>query len=855
MPWLKMRDFWTFRPSEIEPGKNHLFECKDAQSETGSSLLVHASATHSGVINGNMKMYRPDRMQAAVSTWLPKNSYARPVLVQHDEEGEIVGRIRSAEYVDESWKWNKDFPIVKDMAFYNKDARSKLSVLKSCDWIAKHLMPLEDFTGLGYIDLGFQVTDPKSIRKVLNDEYLTVSVGSRTDSAVCSICHTDWAADEPCEHKPGKMYDKQRCFLITGNLKYDEMSFVNFPADRAALITSKVLKDSLDRMFFLGLPVNTQDQMRNEGLQLTDSLYTSDLALVYEDAMTIDLNQVENLDKMQQDLDSPELNKDQALEIKGQLGEWAPDSEEHKARKRSLVATVNAHIRHKKWDPKVTTDSDPELDILVADAKGQKNAPKSFFMCSACNGPAAKCTCSDKDACKCKGCGKSADKCTCKEEYKEKAKDGCEDGVCDWETVTLTDAETEYFADVDGLYEELCVELDAAVTAGELTEVVIKDAKLSSEKRKDLGKDTFCGPNRSFPVPDCAHVTAARRLVGRAQVSQETKDKILACVDAKAKTLKCGVPASKDAATTTESADTAEKKCYRCQATTDLMTDGTNTICQDCLQDLCENDMTPVSDAIQNLGTEFLLKDAEGKEVEPTPEAKSVLGHYDSLHKIYGAADKDHDLRWRMRSLHDAVGNHWGTLDGVNWAREAVGRHCKDSQVILTSDLVSKETALNDLMVEKDSLVQRVDAANQKANIVLQDSKRSLATTIVVHKALKGVDGFKGLTAEQAVAKIEDLCKRHITSLRDTVNDILSDLQWVPVTDTSDDAAAELDVKVNDNAQIDTATAVKNLDAQQLSTQDQTRQDLDLISRKLSYMDPAARAIFLAEQRWGKAAK
>lgn len=66
-----------------------------------------------------------------------------------------------------------------------------------------------------------------------------------------------------------------------------------------------------------------------------------------------------------------------------------------------------------------------------------------------------------------------------------------------------------------------------------------EDAKLSTERRNKLKTGSFCGPGRSFPVPDCAHVTAARRLIGRAKVSDATKAKILACVNRKAKSLGC----------------------------------------------------------------------------------------------------------------------------------------------------------------------------------------------------------------------------------------------------------------------------------------------------------------------------
>jgi hypothetical protein len=66
----------------------------------------------------------------------------------------------------------------------------------------------------------------------------------------------------------------------------------------------------------------------------------------------------------------------------------------------------------------------------------------------------------------------------------------------------------------------------------------VNDAVLSTEQRKALPDSTFCGPGRSFPVPDCAHVTAARRLIGRYEGPGD-KSRILACVSAKATRLGC----------------------------------------------------------------------------------------------------------------------------------------------------------------------------------------------------------------------------------------------------------------------------------------------------------------------------
>jgi pentatricopeptide repeat protein len=72
----------------------------------------------------------------------------------------------------------------------------------------------------------------------------------------------------------------------------------------------------------------------------------------------------------------------------------------------------------------------------------------------------------------------------------------------------------------------------------ELGELGLSDAVLKAAARKKLPGSTFCGPDRSFPVPDCAHATAARRLIGRYKGPGD-KTRILGCVNRKAKALGC----------------------------------------------------------------------------------------------------------------------------------------------------------------------------------------------------------------------------------------------------------------------------------------------------------------------------
>ena len=64
---------------------------------------------------------------------------------------------------------------------------------------------------------------------------------------------------------------------------------------------------------------------------------------------------------------------------------------------------------------------------------------------------------------------------------------------------------------------------------------------LTTKDRKKLKSSTFCGPNRSFPVPDCKHVAVAKAYLGKSKFSVSAKKKIAACINKKAKALGCTV--------------------------------------------------------------------------------------------------------------------------------------------------------------------------------------------------------------------------------------------------------------------------------------------------------------------------
>lgn len=100
-------------------------------------------------------------------------------------------------------------------------------------------------------------------------------------------------------------------------------------------------------------------------------------------------------------------------------------------------------------------------------------------------------------------------------------------------------------ADVDAIYDEMMKLWDEAGYPQEETddaegvmEGKVQDKKLTTAARKKLSKTTFCGPGRSFPVPDCKHAATAKTYLARYKGPGDKKT-ILACVVRKQRSLGC----------------------------------------------------------------------------------------------------------------------------------------------------------------------------------------------------------------------------------------------------------------------------------------------------------------------------
>jgi hypothetical protein len=430
---LILRDFFFSPSAGREGGPSADSEVRQAAA-SGKGLKVTFAASHAGMVNGNKVMYSPQGMKNSDHTWT--YPIPRPMQIHHDDTADPIGRITGARFVPygES-QVNSDH---QEVFLKFRDATMKDDVLAGARMIEDAgVLGSETWKGVGELVLDAIITDADAVEKVLDGRYLGISISQRPVQAFCSICEQDWMKDGPCEHDRGEKDEDsgRRMYLIVGDTRYVEASYVNQPADEFA----QTLETN---------PVLLGDSNEEALVCISDSL---DLGLKFT---LIDsfVEETQESEKKEIPDDSQEDSSDGKSEIDTKkLEETQEDSDD------------------KGTAPKTHEEESPDLEETVAKALELLFAGEDNF--------------------------------------DEEQADIVNNAI---ETIINEDPE---------LQKE-------------------QDAKLTTEKRKALPGSSFCGPNRSFPVNDCAHYTAAKRLLGRYK-GPGSKSSILSCVEGKGKKLGC----------------------------------------------------------------------------------------------------------------------------------------------------------------------------------------------------------------------------------------------------------------------------------------------------------------------------
>lgn len=159
------------------------------------ALDVNMEATHSGK-NHNYTIYYEDSMEKDAESFM--NPFHKPMLKNHDEYGEPLGRITQS-----------------------------------------YMGPSELTDERAAIHLTARVTDKESIPKFIDKRYGTVSIGGTMGTVTCNICGKTILKDGKfhfCGHWRGETYKDQVCYWGARDIEYHEVSTVNNPADDFAQI-------------------------------------------------------------------------------------------------------------------------------------------------------------------------------------------------------------------------------------------------------------------------------------------------------------------------------------------------------------------------------------------------------------------------------------------------------------------------------------------------------------------------------------------------------------------------------------------------------------------------------------------
>lgn len=173
------------------------FKLTESAGTTGQrKLMVTVEGIHTGMTK-NKTFYPGNALEESVPTWTTPHN--KPVLKNHNEYSEPLGRIVQSEYVESTL--------------------------------------VDKYT----VRLKLEVTDPDAIEKVLDGRYLTLSVGGSANRVICSACSKDLVKEGYCGHRRGQTYEGKEAYWTIAQYTGDEISFVNMPADVHAQVIAAEL--------------------------------------------------------------------------------------------------------------------------------------------------------------------------------------------------------------------------------------------------------------------------------------------------------------------------------------------------------------------------------------------------------------------------------------------------------------------------------------------------------------------------------------------------------------------------------------------------------------------------------------
>lgn len=295
-------------------------------------ILPRIEAIHAGSTK-NYNHYLAEKLKgdanlkSGVYSWT--HPFNKPVIYNHDVNTKATGRVVSAAYTD-----------------YTSAGKPGIIIVP-------------------------KITDPEAIQAIKDGRLLTVSVGARTDSIICSITGKDIMKEGFTGYEKGEYYNGKLCEWIIGDVWFEEVSWVNTPADENAFITDiqtpifvgdeteesvKTVSANYSLQEYFGIPkgISIFVPKLQEGMDLKNINAEN---VEQEDKLTMELaeNEIVKEEEVEKDEESTAVSNDTNL----------TDEEADKADENTETSDEEA----KKLAKQALADAENELNKTTTDAE------------------------------------------------------------------------------------------------------------------------------------------------------------------------------------------------------------------------------------------------------------------------------------------------------------------------------------------------------------------------------------------------------------------------------------------------------------------------------------------------------
>jgi hypothetical protein len=250
-----------------------------------------------------------------------------------------------------------------------------------------------------------------------------------------------------------------------------------------------------------------------------------------------------------------------------------------------------------------------------------------------------------------------------------------------------------------------------SMTEADLDTIVDKladDAKLSYQARKNLPDSAFCGPGRSFPAHDAAHVRNGLARLNQSNYTGSQKSSILSCLRGRAK--KYGIKVS-----TKTSDEGGESKIESITVIDVLLSDAT-------IEDMIATDT--MSTYLKSLGVTISAEDVCSY-VEPKKEAEAPAKVPDAPVAEPEAPASDQASKVLEDSLKVATAQNVMLMERIKTIsankvvdlRIKVGKATNEDRESMVKELMIKsEDYINDLTADLEADVVKIDSKAEDAD-------------------------------------------------------------------------------------------------------------------------------------------